>query len=199
MTRYLSLLILFWAHLSVANNQFSEFFNHLESLSANFVQHTYSEDGTLINTASGSLLFNRPKQLKWHTTQPNEQILLLQNNELWLVDVELEQASLQKIQNLSETPLYWLINKPNLIKDTPTLPHQQADFSWYKTSNSTSGNSSKHPSLSFGFENKKLKAISFQNALAQTVNIVFDTVLVNLAIDTKRFELNLGPAFDIIR
>jgi len=197
MIRSLALLVLFWTNtaLSTTNSQFSHFFNALDSLQADFIQTTYNDKGVLINTTSGSFIFNRPKQLRWHTITPNEQILLLNNNEIWLIDIELEQASLQKSKDLSQTPLYWLINKPNKIKNIPSFSHQQDGIDWYKTNS----HSSQYQQLIFGFKDKALHAISLKNPLDQTISIVFEKALMNPAIKPKAFDLKLSPEFDIIR
>ncbi len=193
---YFGLSLLFLSSISVAtDNQFVNFFTQLESLSANFTQKTYSENNTLIGVTSGQLVFNRPRQLKWYTNTPNEQILLLNDNQLWLIDIELEQASLQSIQDLSQSPLYWLLNKPSLDVDVPKFSHQYDGVSWYQTHD----NSSKAQQLNFGFENQILKAISLKNALEQSVVIVFTDVVINPRINLQVFKPNLEPGFDIIQ
>ena len=192
----LLLLLLFWANIvSATNHQFTDFFNNLESLHANFIQNTYSKDDKLLNSASGSVAFNRPKQLRWQTNTPNEQILLLNDNQFWLIDVELEQAVLQQITDLAKTPLYWLINKPSALKNIPIFSHRQADFDWYEANS----NSAKYQQLEFAFSGATLSAVAFKNALQQTVVIMFYDVKINQTINPQTFELNLGPAFDIIK
>ena len=197
MIKSVVLLALFWANtvLSVPNNQFSDFFNTLESFSANFTQYTYSDTNALIHTTSGTFIFNHPKQLRWHTIIPNEQILLLNNNELWLVDVELEQASLQQTNDLSKTPLYWLVNKPNSLNNLPIFSHQQDGVDWYQVSK----NSSQYQQLYFGFKDETLHTISLKNELEQTILVLFDQATINPTIKPQAFELNLDPVFDIIR
>ncbi len=130
------LLAIFTNHVQ-ANNQFKDFFNSFDRLSADFKQTTHNEFNVLIGTTSGTLSFNRPTQLRWHTTFPNEQILLLNNNELWLVDIELEQATLERTTDLTQTPLYWLINKPDQIENTPIFSHTENNIDWYKTTKKT--------------------------------------------------------------
>ena len=130
--------------------------------------------------------------VSWHTTQPNEQILLLNNDELWLVDTELEQASLQQIQDLSQTPLYWLINKPSTLQNLPILSHQENHIDWYKTNTLTQV-------LKFGFKDDLLHAISLKNELEQTVLIVFDQIDTKPNIEHGAFELHIDSGFDIIR
>lgn len=193
MTKILVVLSIFWANTALStNHQFADFFNSLESLKANFTQTTDSDTHSLLSTTSGTLTFKRPQQLRWHTTQPNEQILLLNNDELWLVDTELEQASLQQIQDLSQTPLYWLINKPSTLQNLPIFSHQENHIDWYTTNTSTQ-------TLKFGFKDNLLHAISMNNELEQTIVIAFDQLQINPRIQPKIFKLSLDPNFDIIR
>lgn len=189
MIKTLAALSIFWANVAFsANQQFSDFFNSLESLKANFTQTTHSETGALIQTTSGTLDFQRPAQLRWHTTQPNEQILLLNNNELWLIDIELEQASLQQIQDFSQTPLYWLINKPSAMKNPPAFYHKNKGIDWYT-----------NPALKFGFKGDLLHAISLKNELGQTILITFNQIDTQPNINPNIFELRLGSDFDVVR
>ncbi|SFV83228.1 Outer membrane lipoprotein carrier protein LolA [hydrothermal vent metagenome] len=193
MTKILVVLSIFWANTALsANHQFSDFFNSLESLKANFTQTTYSDTHSLLSTTSGTLTFKRPQQLRWHTAQPNEQILLLNNDELWLVDTELEQASLQQIQDLSQTPLYWLINKPSTLQNLPIFSHQENHIDWYTTNTLTQV-------LKFGFKDDLLHAISLKNELEQTVLIVFDQIDTKPNIEHGAFELRIDSGFDVIR
>ncbi|RUM76829.1 MAG: hypothetical protein DSZ14_07180 [Candidatus Thioglobus sp.] len=193
MTKILVVLSIFWANTALsANHQFSDFFNSLESLKANFTQTTYSDTHSLLSTTSGTLTFKRPQQLRWHTAQPNEQILLLNNDELWLVDTELEQASLQQIQDLSRTPLYWLINKPSTLQNLPIFSHQENHIDWYTTNTLTQV-------LKFGFKDDLLHAISLKNELEQTVLIVFDQIDTKPNIEHGAFELRIDSGFDVIR
>ncbi len=189
MIKILAVLSIFWANTALStNHQFSDFFNSLESLKANFTQTTFNETGALIQTTSGTLAFQRPAQIHWHTTSPNEQILLLNNNELWLIDTELEQASLQQTQDLSQTPLHWLINKPNTLKNPPTFSYNKRGVDWYTTQ-----------TLKFGFKGGLLHAISFENELGQTILITFDQLNTQPNINPNIFKLRLDPSFDVVR
>ncbi|CAC9616413.1 hypothetical protein [uncultured Gammaproteobacteria bacterium] len=182
-----------WVNTALSErNQFSEFFNSVESLSANFSQTVYDEGYNLLSSTTGSFTFQRPQQLRWHTTQPNEQILLLNNDKLWLIDTELEQAVLQKTKNFTETPLYWLINKPSTLKKIPKFSHQAGGIDWYLAKGNTQ-------SVEFGFQNGLLSAIVLINNLEQTVSVSFDQLDINPSITPKTFELAIDPSFDIIK
>lgn len=175
-----------------ASNLFVDFFSPLHSLQAEFTQKTYNENGALINTASGLLFFKRPKQLLWHTLSPNEQILLMNNNALWLIDVEIEQSQQLSLDKINQSPLYWLINKPKSLADIPSFEYQHAGIDWYQTLR----NSPQYRQLKFGFKDKILNTILLQNLLDQTVVVVFDKMSINSDIAQEVFEINIDPTFE---
>ena len=190
------LIAALWANIAISDNsktnQFFEFFNSVESLKANFSQTVYDEGFTLISSTSGSFAFQRPQKLLWHTKKPNDQILLLNNNELWQIDTELEQAVLQEKKDLAKTPLYWLINKPDSIQNTPKFSHSEGGIDWYLAANAYS-------QIEFGFVDGLLHAISLDNELGQIITIIFEQLVVNPAITPKTFELNIDSSFDVIK
>lgn len=193
MIKKLTLIFTLWSSVALSErNQFFTFFSTLESLKSDFTQTVYSVGDIFISETSGKLIFQYPQQLRWQSNKPNEQTLMLNNNELWLIDTELEQAVLQQTKNLSETPLYWLINKLNGIKNIPKYSHSSGGIDWYIANKSTKP-------LSFGFVNNELSAISLENELDQIIYIVFDNMQVNPDINSEDFELDINPSFDIIR
>jgi outer membrane lipoprotein carrier protein len=194
MIKIFILTIALWTNVALSErNQFAEFFNSVESLSANFSQTVYSDGFDLLSSTSGNFAFQRPQKLRWHTIKPSEQILLFNNdNELWQIDTELEQAILKKTKDLSKTPLYWLINKPRTLKNTPKFSHQIGGIDWYSAK-------ADKQALEFGFVGGLLNAIKLENELGQIITLTFDNLRVNPNIAQSVFALNLNPDFDIIQ
>ncbi|CAC9594298.1 hypothetical protein [uncultured Gammaproteobacteria bacterium] len=191
MVKWLSVLAVCYSSLSTASNEFSAFFNSFESLSANFSQQTYSNTGAVLANTSGSLKFKRPAQFIWQTDLPFEQTLLLTDNELWLVDHELEQASMRPTEALKNTPLYWLINRPDQLDTLPSFTDSQQGVRWYSTQ--------QDDTLSFGFVDKKLAAIKLNNRLDQKILVSFSKLKINPIFKQNTFKLTLGADFDVIR
>jgi outer membrane lipoprotein carrier protein len=191
MNKFLTFYLLLSTHFVFAQqNEFNQFFNNFETLSANFEQYTFGENGERLAKTMGNLTFKRPKQLIWQTTTPNEQTLLLNNNDMWLIDFELEQAVQQATDNLENTPLYWLINRPNAMHYIPKFSHQKEGIFWYKAQ--------KENQLLFGFKEQKLSAISLTNKLDQTILMLFDAVKINPNLHKDTFKVTLNEDFDII-
>ncbi len=192
MIKFVGLLVLCFSSLSIAQpkNQFNQFFNGFDSLSANFEQTVY-DDNSLIASNQGEIQFKRPQQLIWHIQTPNDQILLLNNNELWLIDNELEQASLQHMAKIKQTPLYWLLNRPNQLAKTPQYTYSENKIDWYATGQVNQ--------LRFGFQKDKLKGLSLTNELGQIIHINFSDTIINPSLSADIFTLDLDPDFDVIR
>ncbi|MDC9726969.1 MAG: outer membrane lipoprotein chaperone LolA [Candidatus Thioglobus sp.] len=191
MVKLVAVLAIFASSFASANNEFRDFFNTVETLSANFNQQTLDESGQVIANTSGYLKFKRPAQFVWQTKQPIDQTLLLNNNELWLIDHELEQASMRNIDELKNTPLYWLLNRPEQLKTLPTFEQESQGIRWYRTQESNQ--------LSFGFAKKQLVAIQLNNQLGQTILVRFKNVNSNSAMSQNIFKLNLSEDFDVIK
>jgi outer membrane lipoprotein carrier protein len=172
-------------------NDFELFFNSFSTLKADFKQYTYSESDVLLGQTSGGLIFKRPQNFIWQTKEPDKQTLFLSAQSMWLIDYDLEQAIEQNKQNLSQTPLYWLINRPNNLQNTPQYSYSKDGLDWYLTHQSNQ--------LRFGFEDNQLRAIMLTNKLNQTLLLVFENLQTNLKFKKNTFKSNIPNGFDIIK
>lgn len=102
----------------------------ITSLQANFEQVSYqANQANLGKILKGRLQFKAPDQLKWHQTQPSEQIILIKSGLNWVYDVELEQVVKRK-NNLKNTPLSWLFGfNP---KQAPQFLRHDKQQDWYQ-------------------------------------------------------------------
>lgn len=189
--KYLLVLALCYSSFVYSNSEFSHFFNSFNTLSANYHQQTYDEVGVPLGSSSGRLKFKRPAQFLWHATTPINQTLLLSNNELWLIDYELEQASMRPMHELQNTPLYWLITQPSQLKTMPKLTDKSQGVHWYSADDKNL--------IKFGFKNNHLVLISLVNQLGQEIIINFTNIAINPDITNDEFNLVLEDSFDIIR
>ena len=99
------ILLLLISTISSAND-FVNFFNKVENLTADFVQ---TVDGK--SPSSGTLYFARPDSIKWHTQKPDEHILMLNNNIITSYDIWLQSANLVPYQPNELIEIF--INKPD--------------------------------------------------------------------------------------
>jgi len=87
----------------------SLFLKSMDDVQANFVQHTLDGNQSLLNTQKGVLFLSKPNKFKWESAAPYEQILVSNGSTLWQYDPDLEQATIQKLdERLSSTPVLLL-------------------------------------------------------------------------------------------
>lgn len=86
-------------------SQLSGFLKKLDGLSAQFVQHTFDGKGVVLQTQKGLVKLKFPNMFRWQSTEPYEQLLVSNGKTLWQFDQDLEQVTIQKLdQRLSATP-----------------------------------------------------------------------------------------------
>ena len=191
MTNLIGALTLCFCSVTLANNEFEDFFNSFETLSADFIQQIHTDEKKPLTQTSGYLRFKRPASFIWQTRSPIKQTLLLNNHELWLVDTELEQASQRAMTELEDTPLYWLLNRPEQLQNLPKYTHSELTVNWYATQQPNQ--------LSFGFHRNLLHAIRLTNPLGQKIQVTFSKMALNPKLEKTDFVLELADDFDIIR
>jgi outer membrane lipoprotein carrier protein len=184
-------LQLLWANPIYAH-ELTDFLADLSSMSADFKQYVYSNDGELLASSAGYVLFQRPQQLVWRTTSPDQQSLWLKSDQAWLVDYDLEQAIQQDIAQIDSSPLAWLLKTPEqaTTKDYWQYTQTQDGISWYQSAHNSN--------FKLGLKNQQLHTISMQNQLDQQILIVFSELKINPEISADALLLTLDPEFDVI-
>src|SRR5262245_30958888 len=88
-----------------ATQRLSELLSKAQTMTARFSQLTLDGSGTRLQETSGQLSLKRPGLFRWHTDAPQEQLLISNGEKVWLFDPDLEQVTIQKLdQRLTQTP-----------------------------------------------------------------------------------------------
>ena len=192
MTKALTLILLLgFGSSAYAQDDFQRFFGSLDTLSAQFSQRVVQDDQQIGQTTLGSLVFQRPQQLLWHTSAPVKQTLLVKDTRTWLIDYELEQASLGKLESTEQTPLYWLSTPYQQLQNRPAYSHSHQGIDWYSTGIESEPN--------FGFKNGVLHLIGLTNTLGQKLWLELTQLNSNTALDQQQFTLEIPADFDVIK
>ncbi len=111
MIRYLTitLTLLLGSQIAVAQDTalalLTDKLEKIDSLSATFVQFSLDQKGTRIQESKGEMRASRDGRLYWHTFEPLEQIVSSDGKLVTVYDPDLEQATIQSVNdNLSTTP-----------------------------------------------------------------------------------------------
>ena len=95
---YVSLLLLASsaAH-AAATDRLKTFMSNTHSAQANFTQVLLSKNGKTLQSAAGTMQFERPGKFRWGYQKPYEQIIVGDGEKFWLYDVDLNQVTVRKL------------------------------------------------------------------------------------------------------
>lgn len=67
--------------------------------SAKFTQVVYDSKGKELQRAGGDLLVQRPNRFNWHTTTPDESLIVADGKDVWIYDPFVEQVTALKLKD----------------------------------------------------------------------------------------------------
>lgn len=67
--------------------------------SAKFSQTVYDSKGKELQKAGGDLLVKRPNRFNWHTTSPDESLIVADGQDVWVYDPFVEQVTALKLKD----------------------------------------------------------------------------------------------------
>ncbi len=82
-----------------------QFVDGVRSLSAQFVQVQYDEKGAELDRRSGDFALSRPGRFRWNYTQPYEQLMVCDGEQIWNYEPDLDQVTVRPAGRvLQDTP-----------------------------------------------------------------------------------------------
>jgi chaperone LolA len=95
---YVSLLLLAsTAAHAAATDRLKTFVAASHSAQANFTQELKDKSGKRLQSASGTMQFERPGKFRWEYRKPYEQLIVGDGKKFWLYDIDLNQVTVKKL------------------------------------------------------------------------------------------------------
>ncbi len=162
--------------------------NQAETLTGRFSQLSLDGSGTQLQETSGELALKRPGQFRWHTDAPMEQLLVSNGKKVWLYDPDLEQVTIQELdQRLTHTPALLLSGDVSTISENFEVSHKEAgdvvDFTLKPKAKDTL------------FDNNDMQLI---DSVGQRTNILFMGVKMNQPLKADLFTFEIPEGADVI-
>ena len=208
MPAYLSLLILIlWSLCAQAEDNFAvdqadqdleAIVAGIETLQANFYQEVRDEQGELIQESSGTIKVKKPGRFVWHYEKPEPQDIISDGKNLWFIDHDLQQVSVQPLTKaLGSSPILLLTNYREMHQDfeirmlgeafglqwRALVPRVQ-DTEFYR--------------IEIGLKGNQVREMKLLDHFDQTTMIRFSRVLINHRITDKIFQFSADEGLDVI-
>jgi|SRR5699024_3238971 len=172
----------------------------VKTLDTEFEQVMLDRDETRMQTSSGHMWVERPRQFRWHATEPFEQLVVSDGNKVWVHDIDLEQVIERPLGNeIGETPALLLSGDSALIAN---------EFNVAKVSehgdNVTFQLTPKNDELMFemlemSFVGNTPVGMRLEDSLGQKTSFNFVQPKMNVRISAKQFKFVMPKGVDVIR
>jgi len=183
----------------VAIQRLTTLLNQAQTISGRFSQLTLDGSGTQLQETSGSMALKRPGQFRWHTDAPMEQLLISNGETIWLFDPDLEQVTIQKMdQRLTHTPALLLSGDISKIAESfaITLKEGGSVVDFILKPKATD---SLFESLRLSFRGGVINDMQLIDNVGQRTNILFLGGRLNPPIEASQFTFEVPAGVDVIQ
>ena len=162
------------AFAQTARARLDAFSRGLHTVSARFEQTVTGASGSRSETSAGDLALKAPRQFRWHTRTPYEQLIVADGHRVWIYDPDLEQVSVRS-QGAEEahSPLTVLTDLSRLDAEFSVSEAGARDeLQWLRLVSNA-----EEPEFAFaelGFDEVGLARMRFEDALGNTTEIHFE-------------------------
>jgi outer membrane lipoprotein carrier protein len=103
---------------AAATDKLKTFIAATHSAQANFSQEVQDKNGKRIQSASGTMQFERPGKFRWVYQKPYEQLIVGDGKKFWMYDVDLNQVTVKKLDAaLGSSPAALLSGNNEIERD----------------------------------------------------------------------------------
>lgn len=197
-TAWLSVVFYSTASAGSPIQDLQEKLSSFHSMRANFQQALYADKREAPRRSKGKMAIQRPGKFRWDTTSPNEQILVADGNLLWIYDVDLEQATKQKVDTTdSNSPALFLSGN---VSDIP----KRFNVSSEKSENGigfklvAKSNDDMFQSINIIFQSNKLSKMIVGTRIGQRSEFTFSQVELNPTFPNSTFHFKPPAGVDVL-
>ena len=175
-----------------------DFFNNVQSYSANFEQSLVDADDVVVESSRGSVQIRRPGQFRWTYTEPYDQVLVADGLNIWSYDVDLAQVIVKdQAAVLANTPALLLGGSREVLDEfdfVDSFTDRGTVWIRLRPKNSDNGFSQ----VELGFDDGTLSRMIFTDNLEQTTLIALMDVVLNASLDDAYFEFSVPDDVDLV-
>ena len=171
----------------------------IDSYEANFQQTLSGVSRGTTETTSGRFLMKRPDRFRWQINFPYEQTIIADGKSIWTVDNDLEQVTVNDInESIANSPIMLISRKNNELEKLFIVVEIEQQNKMEKFLLKPKDGSSNFEFIQLGFKDGVLKFIELNDSLGQVTSIVMTNVRNNPIIANKEFIYEEMADFDLI-
>lgn len=181
-----------------ARARMEAFSRGLNSVTARFAQTVTDANGRRGDESRGTLALEAPRQFRWETKQPYEQLIVADGARVWIYEPDLEQVSVRnQSSEEAQSPLTVLTDLSQLDSQFNASEGGERDgLAWLRLTSKA-----KEPEFEYaelGFDANRLVRMRFQDQLGNATEIRFDDWKRNPSLPASMFRFTPPQGVDVV-
>lgn len=181
-----------------AEQSLYEILRTIGSLQANFYQQVLDANGEILQEASGTFELKKPGMFRWHYGAPYSQHIVADGENLWMLDLELAQATVQPLDEaLGSAPII-LLTEIRPLKDDFEIRAMPDEFGLYWVALVPRIQDTEFYRIEMGLDGEAIVEMKLYDHFDQQTIIRFSKLQKNQKIADDRFKFNIPDGVDVI-
>jgi outer membrane lipoprotein carrier protein len=169
----------------------------LDRVQAEFRQTVLDENKKVVQQARGQVSISRPGKFAWIYQEPYEQQIIADGKELWVYDVDLDQATVRPVeQALGTAPIMVLMTDQRVEKQFDVAEIGQRKFLFWVELTPKQADM-EFTTVYIGIQDDQIKAMELRDAFGQSTQIVFENLRSGMIFDPATFRFEAPPGVDV--
>lgn len=195
------LLLLLWVAPPVSASssvqQMEQFLTGMQSLQASFEQSVLDPQQRLAARSQGVFYMQRPGRFRWDYSEPDEQQIIADGRQIWLLDPELEQVSVQTQSTaLQGTPAMFLIGGDPVEKHFEVIDIGDSQgFAWVELI--PRDKESQFVRVLLAFQDNLLQRMEMTDTFGQITRFQFYDIQQNPTLEPSLFVFERPAYYDL--
>lgn len=188
-----------FALAETAAKKLQGYLKQMQTLEGSFEQLTIDGRGQRMQEAQGTMLLAKPGRFYWSTEQPYPQILVSNGKTLWVYDPDLEQVTIQPIdERAAKSPAIILAGETSDLTKNFTISYTGSGdnlvFDLIPLSQD-----SLFEELSLEFTQGRISSLQLKDSLGQKTRVDLTITQFNQPLDNQLFEFEVPANVDVIQ
>ena len=200
-TLILCLFGLLSASVSFAETTEQQLHNALRSLTnleAKFFQQVLDSEGEVLQEAKGIFELKKPGRFRWHYDPPFSQHIVADGKNLWMLDLELAQATVQPLEEaLGNAPIILLTEVKPLSEDFEIREMPEAfGLNWVALVPKIQD--TEFYRVEIGLDGNLIREMKLHDHFDQQTIIRFSDIRTTAVLPDTRFKFSIPDGVDVI-
>lgn len=184
---------------AAATDKLKSFIAATHSAQANFTQEVQDKNGKRIQSASGTMQFERPGRFRWEYRKPYEQLIVGDGKKFWMYDIDLNQVTVKKLDAALGSSPAALLSGNNEIEHGFTLKDIEArdGLEWLQATPKSAESTFEKILMAFNAKSE-LVVMELYDAFGNHTLLRFTELKNNPALSAQRFHFTPPKGADVL-